>query len=177
MNRNLIAIVAVVFLLGILSLTGHAEQAKEDKGAAGKNQMQMSPEVMQKMMQNPETIQQMMLIMMKNMGMSDNMMSQCMNMMRTPIFPDSPFSIFALKQQLGLTEEQMKKLGSIEEKARSEARKVLTEEQTKKFSELVKNWKPMSMMEGMQTMMPEMQKKMGGQQMPCPCPMCQQMMP
>ncbi len=50
-----------------------------------------------------------------------------MNMMRTPIFPDSPCSIFALKQQLGLSEEQTKKLGSIEEKARGEARKVLTE--------------------------------------------------
>lgn len=123
-------------------------------------QMQMDPEMMQQMMEH----------------MKDNpMMVQCMTMMQAVMYPDSPSSLLAMKDSLKLSNEQVKRLKEIEESANAEARKILTEEQGKNFNALAGEWKPQSMMQGMQTMMPEMQKKMGGQ-MPCPCPMCQQMM-
>ena len=178
MKRKMIIFTAVCLTSTLLLLTGCAT----DPMAQCRQMIGSNPEMMQQMAKDTGTMPMMgqmqmepekMKQMMEKMG--DNpMMAQCMNMMRTPIFPDSPCSVFALKEQLGLSEEQAKNLGAIEERARAEARKTLTEEQAKKFEVLTKDWKPMSMMEEMQTMMPQMQKMMGGQ-MPCPCPMCQQM--
>lgn len=54
-------------------------------------------------------------------------------------------SIVALQDEVGLSNDQVKQLTSIQEKANSEAKAVLTEEQRAKLSTVTKGWKPMSM--------------------------------
>lgn len=127
-------------------------------------------QMMGNMGSNPEKMQQMM----EEMG-NDPMMAQPMNLMRMRAYPDSPASLLAMKASLKLSGEQVSKLKAIEEQANAEAKQILSEEQAKEFTTLTGEWKPQSMMEGMQTMMPRMHKMMEDQ-MPCPCPMCQQMM-
>ncbi len=155
--KKLVVGVAVVGLISVgVWFTALAQQTEpQNEGGAP---MQMGPKMMQHMME----------------GMANTpMMAQCMNMCRTVISHDSPSSLVALNEQLGLTEEQVKKLIAIEEQARNQAKVVLTDEQRAKFEELTKDWKPQSMMQGMQNMMPQMQKLMGGE-MPS-CPMMQMM--
>lgn len=101
--------------------------------------------------------------------MGDNAMTaQCMTMCNAAISPDSPSSLLALKDQLGLSERQAKALVEIETKARADARKMLTADQQKKLEGLTKDWKPTSMMQGMHTMSPQMQQMMGSQMSSCP---------
>lgn len=133
--------------------SGEPQTPNTQEGA----QAQMGPEMMQQMKDR----------------MGDNpMMSQCMIMMWTPIYPGSPCGLFAMADDLKLSGEQMAQLKSIAEKSNAEAMKILTEEQLKAFQSQTKEWKPMSMMQGMQKMMPQMQKMMGSD---CSCPMCSQM--
>lgn len=71
--------------------------------------------------------------------------------------PRCPCPIFAQAERLGLSEEQKKKLGEIENEARARARAVLTPEQETKLGKvpdkpvtMMETWPMMKMMQGMQ---------------------------
>jgi hypothetical protein len=67
------------------------------------------------------------------------------HMGQTTVYPDSPMSIIALQDEVGLSKDQIKQLTSIQERANSDAKVVLTEEQPAKLGTVTKGWKPMSM--------------------------------
>lgn len=109
--------------------------------------------------------------MMQKMGMKPEMMERMQLLMRTPVFLDAPCPLVAEADKLGLSEDQKKKLGEIENEARQKARAVLTQEQRAKLGSVPD--KPVTMMETC-----PMMKMMGdgptkGQMM---CPMCSMMM-
>ena len=97
----------------------------------------------------------------KKMGMSDAMMKRCQMMMKARVEPTDPGALLALKDELELSEEQVKKLEKIAEKARDRAKALLTETQQKKLEELPD--KP-DCCEGMQCKMMDMVEKEGGDQ-------------
>jgi len=72
----------------------------------------------------------------KKMGMSDAMMQRCQMMMKARVEPTDPAALLALKDELELSEQQVKKLERIAEKARDRAKALLTEAQQKKLEEL-----------------------------------------
>jgi hypothetical protein len=73
------------------------------------------------------------------------MMGWYMHMGQTQFYPDSPMSIAAFQNQLGLSGDQIKQLTAIQEKANTDAKAVLTDEQRTKLGTATKRWKPMSM--------------------------------
>lgn len=73
------------------------------------------------------------------------MMGWYAHMGQTTVYPDSPMSIVALQDEVGLSKDQIRQLTSIQERANSDAKDVLTEEQRAKLSSVTKSWKPMSM--------------------------------
>ena len=73
------------------------------------------------------------------------MMGWYAHMGQTRIYPDSPMSIVALQDEVGLSKDQIKQLTSIQERANSDAKAVLNEEQRAKLVTVTKRWKPMSM--------------------------------
>jgi hypothetical protein len=154
MKKKLAVLTVALLIFGVMVLPSYAQQGKmEKKMDHGQSHMQAGPEMMQQMMK----------------GMRDNpMMLQSRNMMHMLIYPDSPGSIVALKDRLRLSKEQIKKLGAVEEKANAEGKRILNAEQIKELEALTKDWNPQSMMQLMQTMLPQMQKSMGGQMPPCP---------
>jgi hypothetical protein len=105
--------------------------------------------------------------MMKQMGMSPETMERMMLLMRTPIYLDSPCPIYAQADKLGLTDDQKKKLGEIENEARQKARAVLTPEQQAKLGKVPD--KPVTMMETC-PMMKMMQGMQQGQKEETPSP-------
>jgi len=136
-----------------------------------KKQGTTAQEVGQEMPTTPQSMMQSPMGMMKNMGMSDAMMKRCRLMMSTPINPYDPAALLAVKGDLNLTDDQVAKLKSIMDKAREDAKNLLTDDQNKKLEEVAK--RPDTMMEMCQQMMPMMQKMMGekgtgGQMMMCP---------
>lgn len=105
---------------------------KQMMQAMQKGQMKvpgMTPEMMKQMMgeMTPETMERMQLL------------------MRAPIFLDAPCPIYAQAEKLGLSEDQKKKLGEIENEAHAKARTVLTPEQQAKLGNVSE--KPNTMME------------------------------
>ena len=108
---------------------------------------------------------------MGKMGMSKAMMTRCRMLMRARIDTNDPAGLLAIKDELKLTKEQASKLQAIADKAREEAKALLTNEQNKKLEALPKT--PCNMMEMHGKMMPMMQK-MGGEKgkgSPMMCPM------
>ena len=107
------------------------------------------------------------------MGMSKAMMTRCRMLMRTRIETNDPAGLLTIKDELKLTEKQVGKLQAIAEKAREEAKALLTDEQNKKLEALPKT--PCNMMEMHGKMKPMMQKMSGekGQDSPMMCPMKQ----
>ena len=73
------------------------------------------------------------------------MMGWYAHMGQTTVYPDSPMSIVALQDEVGLSRDQIQQLTSIQERANSDAKAVLTEEQRAKLGSVTKRWKPMSM--------------------------------
>jgi hypothetical protein len=67
------------------------------------------------------------------------------HMGQTQFYPDSPMSIVALQNQLGLSGDQIKQLTAIQEKSNTDAKAVLTDEQRSKLGTVTKGWGPMSM--------------------------------
>jgi len=169
----------VLAVLGGIVLTGCSTASGGSTGTAG-GPMKMGggqmPACCQQMMQamqkgdgqmpacwkemmagmNPEKMRQMM----GQMKMTPEMMERMQVLMRTPIFLDAPCPIFAQAEKLGLSEEQKKKLGEIENEARAKARAVLTSEQQAKLGNVLD--KPVTMMETC----PMMKMMQGVQQRP-----------
>ena len=63
----------------------------------------------------------------------------------SPVYPGNPLSILAWKDELGLSNSQADQLKAIEERAISDAKAVLSDEQTTKLARVTKGWRPMSM--------------------------------
>lgn len=61
------------------------------------------------------------------------MMGWYAHMGQTRVYPDSPMSIVALQDEVGLSNDQVKQLTSIQERANSDAKAVLTQEQRAKL--------------------------------------------
>ncbi len=142
-----LAVITAGLAAGAALLNSFAQQSDNPKtGASNRGSMGMMHSMMQ--MQNTNDAPA---------------MAQCMNVCRATIYPDSPASLLALKDQLGLSEEQTKKLADIESKTRTEAKSVLTADQRKTFEGLTRDWKAEPMMQQMEKMMPQMQHMMGGQ--------------
>jgi hypothetical protein len=73
------------------------------------------------------------------------MMGWYMHMGQTQLYPESPMSILAWKDQLGLSESQAGQLKAIEERAIADAKAVLSDQQKDKLASITKGWRPMSM--------------------------------
>jgi hypothetical protein len=86
------------------------------------------------------------------------MVEHCQHMCATQHSPESPESLLAWKQELSLTEDQVTNLRTVEEKAISDAKALLSPEQVDKLKELSGNTKPESTM---RCMMHGMKDKMG----------------
>jgi hypothetical protein len=89
------------------------------------------------------------------------MVEQCRHVCATQYNPESPGSLLAWKQELNLTDDQAASLRTVEEKATSDAKALLTSEQLGKLKELAQNMRPQSMMQFMQGMTHGMEGKMG----------------
>jgi len=72
------------------------------------------------------------------------MMGWYTRMGQTQVYPSSPMSILAWKDELGLSDSQASQLKAVEERAIAEAKAVLTNEQRIKLANMTKGWKPMS---------------------------------
>ena len=72
----------------------------------------------------------------QRMEMSGPAMLRCQIMMRLEVTPDDPAAILALKDELGLTDEQVGQLDTILAEAREKANAVLTPEQQEKLEGL-----------------------------------------
>jgi hypothetical protein len=77
----------------------------------------------------------------------------CKHMCATQYNLESPESLLAWKQELSLTEDQVTNLRTVEEKAISDAKALLSAEQVDKLKELAQDVKPQSMMHGMKDKM------------------------
>ncbi|NIA08163.1 MAG: hypothetical protein GWP14_11115 [Actinobacteria bacterium] len=110
---------------------------------------------------------------MAKMGMSKGMMTRCRMLMRTRIETNDPAGLLAIKDELKLTKEQVGKLQTIADKARKEAKALLSDEQKKKLEAVPET--PGNMMEMYGKMKPMIQKSMGGHNKgkasPMVCPM------
>lgn len=84
---------------------------------------------------------------------------------------DGPAALLARSEELGLDEKQKKQLEEIEEAARQQARKVLTEKQHKQLGDV-----PKDRIGVMEMAMARMKKMMAGKEPGCCCPMCAEMM-
>jgi hypothetical protein len=94
------------------------------------------------------------------------MIEHCKHMCATQHNPESPESLLARKQELSLTEDQVTNLRTVEEKAISDAKALLSAEQVDKLKQLARDSKPQSMM---QCMMHGMKDKMeDAMSMHCP---------
>ncbi len=97
---------------------------------------------------------------MKDMGMSDAMMSRCRMMRTLEVSAYDPAGILALKEELQLSEQQVQKLQTLLQASRDGAKAALTDSQKQKLR--VINDTPNSMMQMHQHMMDRMQKMMKG---------------
>ena len=75
---------------------------------------------------------------------------QCRHMCAIELNPESPASLLVWKEQLELSADQIDKLRSVEGKAISDAKALLTAEQLGKLNTLAQDMMPQSMMRCMQ---------------------------
>ena len=68
--------------------------------------------------------------------MSPEMKTKCQMMMQAQLTPSDPSALVALKDQLKLTEDQVKKLQAIQEQARKDAAAVLNDEQKQQVAKI-----------------------------------------
>ena len=94
------------------------------------------------------------------------MSEHCKHICATQHNPESPESLLAWKQELSLTEDQVTILRTLEGKAISDAKALLSAEQVDKLNELARNSKPQSMMQCMMHGMRD--KKDDAMSMHCP---------
>ena len=81
------------------------------------------------------------------------MIEHCKHMCATQENPESPERLLAWKQELSLTEDQVINLRTVEDKAISDAKALLSAEQVDKLKKLARDTKPQSMMQGMKDKM------------------------
>ena len=74
--------------------------------------------------------------MMREMGMSEAEIVRHEMMMRLDVKTSDPAALLALREHLGLNEEQVHRLGVLREKTQAEALQALDEEQRKKVEAL-----------------------------------------
>ena len=79
-------------------------------------------------------------------GSKTAMIEDCKHMCATQHNPESPESLLARKQELSLTEDQVTAIRTVEEKAISDAKALLSPEQVDKLKKLARDAKPESMM-------------------------------
>lgn len=116
--------------------------------------------------------------MLKEAGITEDMMKMCKAMMMAPMYPTSPGMLMGM-EDLKLTDNQKAKLVEIQKKAAADAMAVLTDEQKAMLPKMSDQAMTMmgQMMEMHKKMMPVMQKRMkDGKPMPMSCPMMQKMM-
>lgn len=77
------------------------------------------------------------------------MIEHCKHMCATQHNPEGPESLLAWKQELSLSEDQVTSLRTVEEKAVSDAKALLSAEQVDKLKELARDTKPESKMQCM----------------------------
>lgn len=101
-------------------------------------------------------------------------MKACMDMMKTPIYPDSPSAISGQADRLGLSDEQRTQLESIAKEARQKAVDILTPEQRETLGDVSEA--PTSMVQLCQRMggqmMSKMQQPTGNDQADAPMMAC-----
>ena len=88
------------------------------------------------------------------------MVEKCRQICATQYNQESPASLLASKQELNLTQDQVVSLRTVEEKAISDAKALLTPEQLGKLKELAESTKPQPMMHGMKGGMHDTEAKM-----------------
>jgi hypothetical protein len=93
----------------------------------------------------------MMDMMMKQVGMTPEMMDRMQLLMRVGVFVDSPAALQVQKDKLQLSEEQVSKLREIEKEARQKALALLTPQQRTALGDIPD--KPLVMVEMCQPMM------------------------
>lgn len=107
--------------------------------------------------------------------MSKGMRMRCRVMMQMRIRPNDPAAVLALKEQLDLSDGQVKKLETIMDQARDKTESILTSEQQKKLEPLA--GMPETSMEMHRQMMERMQKmKKTKDKDQMQCPMMEMMM-
>lgn len=109
--------------------------------------------------------------------MSPEMKTKCQMMMQAQLTPSDPSALVALKDQLKLTEDQVKKLQAIQEQARKDAAAVLNDEQKQQVAKIPATPDTSTgMHQQMMQMMKDMHGGQGGGQMPTMnCPMMNMM--
>jgi hypothetical protein len=177
MKRS-VTMALLVVAVGVLA-TLYAAAADEPKAAEPMTKGAMCPAcpVMDKKAMTPE-MTKMREDMMKEAGVTEDMMKMCKAMMMAPMYPASPGMLIGMAD-LKLTDNQKSKLVEIEKKAAADAVAVLTDEQKAMLPKTPDE--PMTamghMMEMHKKMMPVMEKRMKeGKPMPMCCPMMQKMM-
>ncbi len=129
--------------------------------ACGKGD-KMSPEMKDKMKE-----------MMKEAGITDEMMMHCHGMMAAPLMMNDPAVLLGMAKGLELTDEQKTKLMDIQKEACGKAMAVLTDEQKTKLGKVPETpLSPMGQMKMIhEKMKPVMMKEMKEGKMPAGCPM------
>ena len=163
MKRNVIA-VTLMSLLAVVVMAGCAGRWRCPRCGmamhmAGARQMCQCPMCMMARAAETKPVPPAGRGMMPMMRISGPMMMRCRMMMAAQTDPNDPAAILALKDELGLTAEQVAKLDTLAQQAREGAQAVLTEEQRAKLKELAGT--PKTMME----MHRQMMERMGGMQM------------
>jgi hypothetical protein len=177
MNRMIVAAMAGVLVaglfVGVVALGEDKPMAKEGDmsgmGCCPGCGMMMKGEPPKEMMDMAKD-------MMKEAGITEEMMMRRKAMMMAPMFADDPAALLGMAKGLALTDDQKAKLMDIQKDARAKALAVLTEDQKKTLGTVAD--KPTCMMDCMkmmhEKMMPVMEKMMkDGKKLP-PC--CDMMM-
>jgi hypothetical protein len=177
MKRS-VTMALLVVAAGVL-ITLYAVAADEPKAAEPMMKGGMCPAcpVMDKKAMTPE-MTKMREDMMKEAGVTEDMMKMCKAMMMAPMYPASPGTLMGM-EDLKLTDNQKSKLVEIEKKAAADALAVLTDEQKAMLPKTTDQTMTAmgQMMEMHKKMMPVMEKRMKeGKPMPMCCPMMQKMM-
>ena len=177
MKRS-VTIALLVAAVGVL-VTLYAVAADEPKAAEPMMKGGMCPAcpMMGKMEMTPEMMK-MREEMMKEAGITEDMMKMCKATMMAPMYPASP-GVLMGTADLKLTDDQKAKLVVIEKKAAADALAVLTDEQKAMLPRTTDEAMTAmgQMMEMHKKMMPVMEKRMkDGKPMPACCPMMQNMM-
>ena len=160
MSRKFAAMGAGVLLV-LAGLVVHVSAQDEREPEAAKGKREAPPQ------RSPDDMMRRCMDRMKGMGMPEGMLQACRVRMSALVRNRDPAGLLALKADLTLTAEQIERLTALVEKARAEARSLLTDAQRETLDTLVKR-AGASMGPG--KMPAEKMKSMGERRSRC-CPM------